>query len=238
MKILKRILIGLLSLILVLFISLTIYARNPYQPLAEMDTAIATLDTSSITIDDGSRYISYEVNNPIANILFIPGGLVDPHSYDNLVINLALNGYDVRVFKPFYDLAILTPNYASRFLSDDLDNIIMGHSLGGVVASMIASGNDKISTIIMMGSYPIKDISDKKSMIITAQYDIGMDEQKLQDSLKYVSTDNVIFNIDGGNHAQFGWYGPQKGDGEATITTLDQQTIVINKIVEFLQNNN
>ena len=33
--------------------------------------------------------------------------------------------------------------------------------------------------------------------------------------------------IEGGNHAQFGWYGPQQGDNEATITREEQQEQVI-----------
>ena len=47
-------------------------------------------------------------------------------------------------------------------------------------------------------------------------------------------SENIIFNIDGGNHAQFGWYGPQKGDGTAEMTTLEQQNIVISQILLFL----
>jgi hypothetical protein len=33
--------------------------------------------------------------------------------------------------------------------------------------------------------------------------------------------------IEGGNHAQFGYYGKQSGDGFASITKEEQQSIVI-----------
>ncbi len=55
-----------------------------------------------------------------------------------------------------------------------------------------------------------------------------------RESLQYVNEDNIIFNIAGGNHAQFGWYGPQKGDGTAGIDTVTQQNIVVSYIIGFI----
>jgi hypothetical protein len=40
--------------------------------------------------------------------------------------------------------------------------------------------------------------------------------------------------IEGGNHAYFGMYGEQKGDGAATITNLEQITTTANYIIEFI----
>ena len=39
--------------------------------------------------------------------------------------------------------------------------------------------------------------------------------------------------IDGGNHAQFGDYGEQDGDGKATITPEEQQRQTAEEIVNF-----
>ena len=41
--------------------------------------------------------------------------------------------------------------------------------------------------------------------------------------------------IQGGNHAQFGWYGPQPGDGQPTITREDQQAQVVAATVALLE---
>lgn len=234
MNLLKRILTILTSIFLLLVLVLAIYASNPYQPLADMDEAIEALDTDAIATNEGINYISYTVDNPIKNIVFIPGGLVNPHSYDYLAVQLARSGYNVTIFKPFFDLAILTPNLASKYLSDELDNIIIGHSLGGVVASMIAAKEESISTVILMGSYPIQDISNKHTLIITAEFDIAMDQEAFDQSLQNVNSDTEVVDISGGNHAQFGWYGPQKGDGEATISTLQQQSIILGAILDFI----
>ena len=47
-------------------------------------------------------------------------------------------------------------------------------------------------------------------------------------------TEHVVI-IDGGNHAQFGNYGEQKGDPPATISTEDQQDIAVKAIMGFIQ---
>ena len=47
-------------------------------------------------------------------------------------------------------------------------------------------------------------------------------------------TDNII-KIEGGNHAQFGNYGKQKGDIDATITAKEQQNITVEAIIDFIK---
>ena len=70
---------------------------------------------------------------------------------------------------------------------------------------------------------------------MTAEFDIAMDQDAFQKSLKNVNDDARVINIDGGNHAQFGWDGPQKGEGEATLSILTQQTLVIFYILQFIE---
>jgi hypothetical protein len=41
--------------------------------------------------------------------------------------------------------------------------------------------------------------------------------------------------IEGGNHSQFGWYGPQKGDNAASIAPEAQQDAVVAASVALLK---
>jgi hypothetical protein len=41
--------------------------------------------------------------------------------------------------------------------------------------------------------------------------------------------------IEGGNHAQFGNYGPQPGDGTATISTAEQQSQAVDLMVQLFR---
>ncbi len=233
-KFLKKTLIIVVIVMFLLVMGLGIYSTGSYAPLPEMEEAIEGLDLSEVTYEENIYKISYTVEEPLMNIIFVPGGLVTPDSYKYLAASLAKEGYNVTISKAIYNLAIFTPNKPNKYLDKNLENVIIGHSLGGVVSSMVASGNEDISKVILLGSYPIKDLSDKETLLITAEHDDGMDPEKFDESLKYVNDDNIIFNIIGGNHAQFGWYGPQKGDGEAEISTIIQQDIVVSKILEFL----
>ena len=40
--------------------------------------------------------------------------------------------------------------------------------------------------------------------------------------------------IAGGNHAQFGWYGPQSGDNPATISREEQQRQIVEATLRLL----
>ncbi len=234
-KTFKIILITITSLILGLILVLFIYTRNSYKPLDEMYQEIELLNIDDITVLDDFDQISYFVNDPIKNIVIVPGGKVKPESYQYLAIMLALEGYDVTIVKTVFNLAILTPNYGARFLKDDIDNVVIGHSLGGTVASLFSSGSDEVSDIIFLASYPISDVSDKNVLVLTGQNDEVLDTDKIEDNLDLLP-DNILYKIImGGNHAQFGWYGIQKGDGTATITTKKQQDIIVNQIIEFIE---
>lgn len=234
-KTIKWVGISIVSLVVVLLIALTIYSSNPYTALPEMDDAIALVDSLDVTYYEDKDEIRYTVVNPLKNVIFIPGGLVTPDSYKYLALNIAIQGYDVVIAKAKFNLAIMTPRIGKEFISDTLENVVIGHSLGGITASSVFGKNDSVDSIIFLGSYPIKDVSDKQVLFITAEFDLGMDPVALNDSLKYVNDYYTMVDITGGNHAQFGWYGPQKGDGEATISTIDQQNLVVETIIDFIE---
>ncbi|NTW09008.1 MAG: alpha/beta hydrolase, partial [Anaerolineaceae bacterium] len=45
----------------------------------------------------------------------------------------------------------------------------------------------------------------------------------------------ILQVIEGGNHAQFGNYGPQPGDGTATISTAEQQSQAVDLMVQLFR---
>lgn len=234
-KITKKILVGVGVLALVLFIALNIYASTSYTALDDMFDALSDIESDDVTFYEDRDELRFTVDSPKKNIIFIPGGLVEPNSYQFLAYSLALEGYNVTIAKAPYNLAILNQSIGKEFLSDDLDNVVIGHSLGGVTASMVFSGNDNVSTMMLLGSYPIRDVSDKDTLFLAAEHDIAMDPEAFNDSLKFTNDNNQIIDMDGANHAQFGWYGPQKGDGTAEIDTLTQQNQVVQYIITFLE---
>lgn len=232
-SILKKIILVIAALVVVMIAGLWIYSMDSYEPLENMHEAIDQIDETYIRTEDFNE-ITFTVDQPKMHILFLPGGKVVPESYAYLAISLAIDGYNVTIAKPLFNLAILTPNYFNRFLSETMDNVVIGHSLGGTVGSMISSSNELVSHVVFLASYPIDDVSDKEVLIITAENDLVLDSSKIEENIGFLGENHQNIEITGGNHAQFGWYGDQKGDGRATIDTITQQDLIITEILSFL----
>ena len=82
---------------------------------------------------------------------------------------------------------------------------IAGHPMGGAMASQFAASHpDEVDGLILLGAYIYGDYPPEKTLTV-----YGSLNQSVEDHIDY--TENVV-EIEGGNHAQFGNYGPQKGD--------------------------
>lgn len=233
-KIIKISSIVIISVVLLAVLGLFIYTRDSYKPLKAMYDEIELLDLEGILVIDDFDQISYVVEQPIKNIIIVPGGKVKPESYQYLAIKLALSGYDVTIVKTIFNLAILTPNYGARFLKEGIDNVVIGHSLGGTVGSMFSSNDVRVTELIFLASYPISDVSDKRVLVITGEFDTILDIEDVEKSENLLPDDYALYEILGGNHAQFGWYGPQRGDGTAVISTKAQQDTLVDLILNFI----
>ncbi len=236
LKILKWILISLISIVLLMVIGLTFYTLDASKPLDEMYETIETLDRTDIILTEDFDTYKLSVSNPIANIIIIPGGKVYTESYFYLAYQLACYGYQVYLTKALFHLAILNPFGPSKYISNDLPNIIIGHSLGGTVGSMIAGSSNQIDHLILLASYASNKINDSDVLLITAEHDLVLNQTNFNQSLSNYNT-YVHTNIAGGNHAGFGWYGVQQGDGINSITIKEQQDLTLDIIINYLTEN-
>ena len=100
--------------------------------------------------------------------------------------------------------------------------------MGGAMASQFASEHqDEIDGLILLGAYIYGDYPDEKTLTV-----YGSLNQSVEDHIDY--TENIV-EIEGGNHAQFGNYGPQKGDLPATISAAEQQAQTVDAISDFMR---
>lgn len=170
------------------------------------------------------------------HIIIVPGGLVSYIAYAPLALGLSMKGYRVSVVEVPFNLAITFPTIIKHVdTTSSSALILMGHSLGGVSASL-AMQSLEVDALITLASYPLgfeSTLGSPRLLSIRASKDGLLNVQAYHDAMKNLNFDEVI--IEGGNHAQFGSYGAQRNDLEATITNALQLNLTITAIDQWLQ---
>ncbi len=169
-------------------------------------------------------------------MVFYPGGRVDPYAYDELCTELSERGVPVIVAKMPFELAVLDMNAASGIVKDypEVDNwFFCGHSLGGaMVSSWCAKHPDVVDGLVLLAAYPTKDIGIPTLSLYGSEDGVLNRERYSSNILKVSDLEEHV--IEGGNHCQFGDYGFQKGDNEATIDRETQLGITVTYIMDFI----
>ena len=169
-------------------------------------------------------------------IIFYPGAKVEYISYAPLMYDLANNGIDCFLLKMPFNLAFLGSNKANSIIKNyNYESFyLMGHSLGGSMASIYASKNsNKVSGVILLASYSTKTL-DMDVLSIYGSNDGCLDLASYEKNKKNLPSNYKEIIIDGGNHAQFGCYGRQKGDKTATIGYEIQKKYTVDALIDFL----
>lgn len=224
-------LIALAAMIVFLVVAFFAYA-NDYRRADQ--TAAAILNSNASIRQEGSLTIlSPDAGNDTgAGLIFYPGGKVEEAAYLPLLDLLREQGVTIALVKMPFRLAVFQINAADR-VYDAVPSVsrwfIGGHSLGGAMASSYAAGNEsRLSGLILLGAYPVND-SPIPTLCLYGSEDILLDLSKL------ANVANVL-RIEGGNHAQFGNYGVQQGDGVAMISREAQQEQAAEAMLAFLVN--
>lgn len=201
--------------------------------------------------------LRHQNSNPTTTMIFYPGGLVDPHSYLKWQNELVSSDSTLQIItvKMPSNLAVITSAKGAKLFDHypDIERwIIAGHSLGGAMATnMIDKYPEKLEALIYLAAYPSDDRIKSYSggvLSISAENDglttPGEIEEHVNDLPEAYEMNSVTdfpnevkgktlyYQIQGGNHAQFGNYGAQDDDNEATISRGQQQSI----LVELIQN--
>ena len=247
MKIYKKLSFKISAIAIILVLCLIgaffIYTANYYHATAEAVEAMTDNQNVTITYKDDMAILSPKVTTENVGLIFYPGAKVEYTAYTPLMTKLAQKGITCVLIKMPFNLAVFNVNAANKAISE-LSNIttwyISGHSLGGAMASTYAANNaDKLSGIILLGAYPSSDLSKTNLKLLTmyGSNDEVLNKNKLSETKSNAPSNSLYFEIEGGNHAGYGNYGVQKGDGTATISGAEQQTIVTGKILEFIELN-
>jgi len=162
--------------------------------------------------------------------IFYPGGLVDPAAYAPLMKQVSERGIMTVIVPMPLDLAVFGANKAHDVIAayPDIEHwIIAGHSLGGSMAVGFVKDNPAAAEgLVLLASHPASS-ADLSGLPIEAVSVYGTEDGVAGDkpaaSMGRLPPGTGLVVIDGGNHAQFGDYGTQRGDGTASISREDQQ---------------
>ena len=233
------------AIALVLVLAIGVFVWWALTPLGPDEEALAALESDEIVTvaeTDSAWVFTPTDDEPHVGFVFYPGGRVDPRSYAPLARELAEKGYLVAITPMPLNLAVLDSGKAQAVIDANPQVItwtIGGHSLGGSMAASFANANRAtIDGIALLASYPAgdDDMSDAEfaSVSIYGSRDGVLDEEKFSESIPQMPTGARFVAIEGGNHAQFGNYGPQPGDLDAAILAEDQRWEAVQAIGEML----
>jgi pimeloyl-ACP methyl ester carboxylesterase len=235
----KKLLLGIGVILLIGIGGFLIWGYTPPRPMPE---AIAALESDAqIQVTTGTTIeFTPKASTPEKGIIIYPGGRVDPRSYAPTARALALAGYVVVIASMPVNLAVFQPNKAGGIIENHPGiNVwaVGGHSLGGVMAAQFASKNPTaVQGLFFWASYPAGDISSLTIPVlsISASLDGLTTPEKIEETKALLPAGTTYIQIEGGNHAQFGWYGDQTGDNQATISRSQQQTEIVANMILFM----
>ena len=221
--------VGILVLLLAVCAGAFFWYVSDYYRAEDVALDVLAQD-SGITVQDNLTILSPSVPSDTA-VIFYPGAKVEAEAYLPLLEQIKQTGVTcILVHMPFH-MAIFDANAAEDVMEQfpDIQHWYMaGHSMGGAMASQFASDHpEEIDGLILLGAYIYGDYPAEKTLTV-----YGSLNQSVADHIDY--TENIV-EIEGGNHAQFGNYGPQKGDLPATISAEEQQRQTVCAIEEFMQ---
>lgn len=215
--------VGILCLLAV--VGFAFYVSDYYRADPE---AVAILSQDNVTVDGHFTIITPEEKSDVA-LVFYPGGKVEHTAYLPLLNQISQQGITCILVKMPFNLAVFDIHRGNDIIGTfpDIDTwYLAGHSLGGIMASVCAGGNDQVDGLALLGSYLYSDFPVEQTVTIHGSLETGIEA-----SIEY--TENVCV-IQGGNHAQFGNYGKQKGDPDSETSRETQQAETVRYILEFM----
>jgi len=231
MKLFRRLLLLLLVLVLLGAGGFLVWALQAAQPGL---VALAALQSDEAVTVSQEGWLTFRpaTGEPQTGLIFYPGARVNARAYAPTARAIAAAGYLVVIPEMPLNLAILGIGTANDVMAahPSIGNwAVGGHSLGGASAALFVDANPgKAEGLLFWAAYPpdSNPLVNQSPLAVTSVYgtlDGLATVEKVDHSRTLVPPTAIFVPIEGGNHAQFGDYGPQSGDNPATISAEEQQ---------------
>lgn len=228
---------GLILTVVLIFLSVGFFVYTGIYYHADT-LAIAALESDEqVAVSQTSYGWYFDGPSNDQALVFYPGGKVEETAYAPFLHALAARGMDACLIKMPFRLAVFGTNSADKAIQqhDYPHWYIGGHSLGGAVAAIYAAEHSgTFDGLILCAAFPTQTLpADMKVVSLYGSEDHVISLSGVEKGRSYVSSGCYAeYVIHGGNHAQFGNYGTQRGDGQASLTAQDQQREAIDVILK------
>lgn len=242
-KVRKVVLLLLAGITISLIIGSLVLKKLTYQPSQLAQEAAVSSSGINVTQSKDGLIFSPEKPTTKPAILFYQGALVEEMSYSLWAKTLAEAGYPVYLIHLPLNLAVLQGHKVEEIIEEFyLDNYVLGgHSLGAVMISRYAHGDtsENLKGVFFLASYPDEKGAlnqlGKPVLSLTASEDGVLNQKNYEASRKFLPKETEFREIVGGNHAGFGSYGPQKGDNPSQLRENEQQDLVADELLSWLE---
>lgn len=205
---------------------------------ADSDAGRYLVSTGGVTVERSANGWRFDGPGEAAALIFYPGAKVEASAYAPLLFRLAEGGVDAFLVKMPFNIAFFNKQAADRLIGSYRYEswILAGHSLGGAMASDYAAAHaEKIEGLALLAAYPTEKLDDNLAFLsVYGDRDGVLNFERYEAKRAYWPRNAQELLIPGGNHAQFGSYGRQSGDGEAAIDREKQQQITVDAILRWI----
>lgn len=247
----KVILLIAAGLCLTVFLGAFAYVNDYYR--SDEGNGVFLESSESVKVSDIREGLLFDGSGTQKALIFYPGAKVEYTAYAPILRGLAENGVDCFLVKMPGNLAILGQDKAEAIMERYgayEEWYLSGHSLGGAMAAgYVADNLDDFAGLVLLAAYPAESLTDFsdvdeeeipaikdkfKVVSIYGSEDKVLNWEKFETGRSFMPANYYESCLQGGNHAWFGNYGEQEGDGTAALTHEEQWKQTIDTIINVI----
>jgi hypothetical protein len=199
---------------------------------------------SGVRVERGPAGLAFLPENgaKAVGLAFYAGAKVPPEAYAYLARACARAGYPAVLPSFPLGLAVMAPGAAAKAFAAYPEVELWalgGHSLGGAMAcSFAAAASVPVAGLFLVAAYPgggtdLSPLSIPATCLYSAKDGLAT-PSKVSRARRRMPSGLRFVELAGGNHSQFGEYGPQRGDGVAEITGSAQRAATVDEALALL----